>query len=69
MMDGRWTDDNIICCDEIVIRIPSSQIDYTYYILNSINEADLVSCRFKSVKVYNTYFKTMEIQLNTLITA
>jgi hypothetical protein len=55
--------------DEIVIRLPFEYISKIDNILLNFNEADLIGRRIKAFKVYNSYFKSIEKQFDTLITS
>ena len=60
---------DLINWEQVIIRLPIKQVDGLELILNNMNEADIISRRIQATKIYNRYFKTREIQFNTLITA
>ena len=68
-LDSKLPLDDLINWDEVVLRLPFEQISDLKRILSQINEADVISRRIRASKIYNRYFKTPEIQFNTLITA
>ena len=68
-LDSKLPLDDLINWNEIVIRYPKSAIRNLEEILLNLNQADIISRRIRASKVYNRYFRTPEIQFNTLITA
>ena len=60
---------DLINWNEIIVRFPKQEINNLEDILFNFNEADIIDRRIRANKIYNRYFKTPEIQLNTLITA
>ena len=59
----------LINWDEIIIRLSFEYISKIENILLNFNEAELIGRRIKAFKVYNSYFKTIEKQFETMLTS
>jgi hypothetical protein len=68
-LDSKLPLNDLINWNEIIVRVPKHEIQNLDDILYNFNQADIIDRRIRGNKIYNRYFKTPEIQFNTLITA